>query len=59
MFASENLQTDVLEREIGLSLLSEIWEVKGKKKHMSELTKMLEVEGLKYISCSKILDISS
>ena len=45
-----NFKNDVLEREIGLSLLSEIWEVKGKKKHMSELTKMLEVEGLKYIS---------
>ena len=41
---------DVLERKIGLSLLSEIWEVKGKKKHMSEITKMLEIEGLKYIS---------
>ena len=45
-----NFKTDVLEREIGLSLLSEIWEVKGKKKHMSEITKMLEIEGLKYIS---------
>ena len=45
-----NFKTDILEREIGLSLLSEIWEVKGKKKHMSEITKMLEIEGLKYIS---------
>ena len=45
-----NFKTDVLEREIGLSLLSEIWEVKGKKKHMSEITKMLEIEGFKYIS---------
>ena len=45
-----SFKTDVLEREIGLSLLSEIWEVKGKKKHISEVTKMLEVEGLKYIS---------
>ena len=45
-----NFKTDVLEREIGLSLLSEIWEVKGKKKHASEVTKMLEIEGLKYIS---------
>ena len=45
-----NFKTDVLEREIGLSLLSEIWLVKGKKKHMSEITKMLEIEGLKYIS---------
>ena len=43
-------KTDILEREIGLSLLTEIWEVQGKKKHMSEVTKMLEKEGLKYIS---------
>ena len=43
-------KTDILEREIGLSLLTEIWEVEGKKKHMSEVTKMLEKEGLKYIS---------
>ena len=45
-----SFKTDILEREIGLSLLSEIWEVKGKKKHISEVTKMLEIEGLKYIS---------
>ena len=45
-----NFKSDILEREIGLALLSEIWEVKGKKKHMSEITKMLELEGLKYIS---------
>ena len=36
--------------KIGLSLISEIWEVKGKKKHMCEITKMLEKDGLKYIS---------
>ena len=45
-----NFKTDVLEREINLCLLSEIWEQKGKKKHMSEITKMLELNGLKYIS---------
>ena len=45
-----NFKNDILERGIGLALLSEIWEVKGKKKHMSEITKMLELEGLKYIS---------
>ena len=41
---------DILEREIGLSLLTEIWEVEGKKKHMNEIEKMLEKDGLKYIS---------
>ena len=45
-----NFKNDILERDIGLALLSEIWEVKGKKKHMVEITKMLELEGLKYIS---------
>ena len=45
-----NFKNDILEREIGLALLSEIWQVKGKKKHMCEITKMLEIEGLKYIS---------
>jgi hypothetical protein len=50
-----NFKTDILEREIGLSLLLEICEVKGKKKHLCEITKMLEVEGLKYISTLQIL----
>ena len=45
-----NFKTDVLERTVGLALLSEVWEVKGKKKHISEVSKMLELEGLKYIS---------
>ena len=45
-----SFKKDVLERGIGLALLSEIWEVKGKKKHMSEIEKMLQLEGLKYIS---------
>ena len=45
-----SFKTDILERKIGLALLSEVWEVKGKKKHMSEINKMLELEGLKYIS---------
>ena len=45
-----SFKNDVLERNIGLALLSEIWQVKGKKKHMREIEKMLELEGLKYIS---------
>jgi hypothetical protein len=46
-----NFKRDILERDIGLALLSsEIWQVKGKKKNMCEITKMLEIEGLKYIS---------
>ena len=43
-------KNDILEREISLSLLSEVWEVKGKKKHKLEIERMLELDGLKYIS---------
>ena len=45
-----SFKNDILERNIGLSLVTEIWEVKGKKKHMSAIERMLEMEGLKYIS---------
>ena len=45
-----SFKRDILERDIGLALLSEIWQVKGKKKQMCEINKMLEIEGLKYIS---------
>ena len=41
---------DILEREISLALLSEVWEKKGKKKHKLAIEKMLQMEGLKYIS---------
>ena len=46
----KNFKNDVLQREIGLSLLSEVWEKKGKKKHIHEIENMLQMEGLKYIS---------
>ena len=46
----KNFKNDFLEREIGLSLLSEVWQKKGKKKHNLEIEKMLQMEGLKYIS---------
>ena len=45
-----NFKNDILEREISLALLSEVWEVKGKKKHKFEIEKMLQIDGLKYIS---------
>ena len=45
-----SFKKDILERDIGLALLCEIWQVKGKKKNMCEIEKMLEIEGLKYIS---------
>ena len=46
----KNFKIDVLERKIGLALLSEIWEKKGNKKHKFEIEKMLQQDGLKYIS---------
>ena len=45
-----NFKNDVLERNISIALLSEIWEKKGKKKHKLEIEKMLQQDGLKYIS---------
>ena len=45
-----NFKDDMLEREIGLALLSEVWEQKNKKKHQFEIQKLLQMEGLKYIS---------
>ena len=41
---------DLAEREISLSILSEVWQRKGNKKHNSEIERMLEMCGLKYIS---------
>ena len=51
-----NYKMDLLERGIELSLLSEVWEAKGKKKFMSEASKMLENNGLKYISTPRAVN---
>ena len=45
-----NFVRDIHERDIGVALLSEVWEQKSKKKHVFEVDKMLYMEGLKYIS---------
>ena len=45
-----NFSQDMKEREIGLNLLSEIWEKPGKRKHKFKIEQMLHMEGLKYIS---------
>ena len=44
------LANDILERKISLAILSEVWEKKGNKKHKFQIEKMLQEEGLKYIS---------
>ena len=45
-----NFKTDVLERGISISLVSEIWEAGGKKKFKREIERMKELDGLGYIS---------
>ena len=46
----ESLKTDMQEKSISLSLISEIWEQQENKKHAYEIEKMLELSGFKYIS---------
>ena len=45
-----NFKNDMIEREISVALLSEVWEKKSCKKQQFEVQKMLQMEGLKYIS---------
>ena len=45
-----NYKNDLLERDISLSLLSEVWGKSSCKKHQFEIEKMLQIDGLKYIS---------
>ena len=48
-----NLVTDMLERKIDCGFLQEIWEQTNNIEHKSEVEKMLEINGLKYISCPR------
>ena len=45
-----NLKKDILERNIQAAFCCEIWEKREKKQHQLEIEKMLEIDGLKYIS---------
>ena len=45
-----SFKNDLLEREISLALLSEVWEKATCKSQQFELEKMYQMEGLKYIS---------
>ena len=49
----QNFAQDIHEREIGLGLLTEVWEKKDKKKHIFEIEKLMKMEGLKYISTTR------
>ena len=46
----QSLKTDILERSVDLSFLQEIWEKGEDKVHQFEIEKMLEIDGLQYIS---------
>ena len=45
-----NFSLDVKERHTDLIFLTEVWELKEKKKHQFKLEEMLEISGIKYIS---------
>ena len=49
-----NFKDDMLEREISLALLSEVWEKKNSKKQQFEVEKLLQLHGLKYISTPRM-----
>ena len=46
----KNFKTDMIEREILVALLSEVWEKTSCKKLQHKLEKMFQLDGLKYIS---------
>ena len=48
-----NVKCDIIERKIDVAFLVEIWEKSEKKTHQLEIEKMLETEGLKYISTAR------
>ena len=49
----ESLKTDLLERQIDVGFLVEIWEQSHKSDHQFEIEKMLEMNGLQYISTAR------
>ena len=49
-----NVKNDILERDISLSILSEVWEKTTCKKQQYEFEKMFQIDGLKYISTPRV-----
>ena len=45
-----HFKQDFHEREVDFNLLCEIWEKSLSKRHLHEMEKMLELDGLKYLS---------
>ena len=48
-----NFKTDMLERNIAVSMVCEVWQKSEDKQHLFEVEKMLELNGLKYVSKSR------
>ena len=46
----DNFANDVIERDIDLSFLGEVWEKVDDKSHLNKIEKLLEIKGIKYIS---------
>ena len=46
----KNFSVDMLERDIDVSFLSEVWEKEEDKYHKQNIEILLEMKGLKYIS---------
>ena len=49
-----SLKTDILERNIDVAFLQEIWEDSGNEKYQKEVEKMYELDGLKYVSTPQL-----
>ena len=49
----DSFKTDIIERQIDCSFISEVWEQSENKQHSAEIEKMLQMDGLKYISTSR------
>ena len=46
----DNFKNDMFERQVDVSLCSEVWQKAENKRHKHEIEKMLELDGLKYFS---------
>ena len=48
-----SLKNDLLERSVDIGFLQETWEQSDNKSHQFEIEKMLEMDGLQYISAPR------
>ena len=52
----ENFANDVLERDIDLAFLGEVWEKEGDKSHRKKIERLLELKGIKFNGGSRTRD---